>query len=401
MKKGIFLLFYMCFFAFSQLIAQKAKQDVGQFHLEIQSHADNRSMSLSYLSKDWPDLEAWRLMGRAKMNDLLNYAPIPVPLNAVVLDTIKKEGYTRYIVEYSITEHRRGGAFLLVPDGLTEPAPAVIALHDHGGFYFFGKEKIVETENPPEDLRQFIDRSYGGRTYADELARRGFVVLCPDAFYFGSQRIDISKVSENFTRIYPELQSSDEKLRIAEFNRFANAHENIMARYIFGSGATWPGILFHGDRIAVDYLLSLPQVDPKRIGCTGLSIGGFRSAHLFAMDSRISVCVDAGWMTSYPEQIDNHFRNHTWMIYIPGQLDWLDLPDVTSLSAPKPLMVINCIQDNLYTMAGMQSAVDKLDTIYKKLNASDRFQVKWYDVPHSFNVEMQDDAMDWLEHWLK
>jgi dienelactone hydrolase len=404
MNKLSFCLFTVVMIGFTQLSAQQAQQagqDAGQFYPEIQRYADSKAMSLSYLFKEWPDLEAWRKLGRSKINELLNYNPEPVPLDAKVLDSLQKEGYTRYKVEYSITEHRRTEAFLLVPDRLTRPAPAVIALHDHGGFYFFGKEKIVETEDSPEILQQFINRSYGGRTYADELARRGFVVLCPDAFYFGSQRIDVDQIPEVFTRNYQNLQSLDENNRIAEFNRFANAHENIMARYIFGSGATWPGMLFHADRVAVDYLRSLPQVDSSRIGCIGLSIGGFRSAHLFALDPGIAVCVDAGWMTSFSKQIDNHFRHHTWMIYIPGQLEWLDLPDVVSLSAPKPLMVINCEKDNLYTMDAMKSSVDKLEGIYKKLNAQEYLRVLWYDVPHSFHVDMQEEAINWLDRWLK
>ena len=71
----------------------------------------------------------------------------------------------------------------------------------------------------------------------------------------------------------------------------------------------------------------------------GLSIGGFRSAHLFGLDPRIKAGVVAGWMTSYALQLSNHLRWHTWMIYVPRQHNFLDLPDVASLNAPNPLMV--------------------------------------------------------------
>lgn len=383
------------------LMAQTGINDLGQFYPELQEYANSRSMVLSYLAKDWPEPEQWRVQGRAKMMELLGYVPEPVPLNPVILEETKKSGYTRYKVQYSLTQYRKTEAYLLIPDGLTKPAPAVIALHDHGGFYYYGKEKIVETENQPEILKEFINESYEGRTYADELARHGFIVLCPDAIYFGSQRLDLNLVSEYFTDKYPEIKSPDKNIAIETHNRFCSEYEQIMARYFFGSGSTWPGVLFHGDRVAVDYLLTRPEVDPARIGCIGLSIGGFRSAHLFGLDPRISVCVDAGWMTSYSMQIDNHLRHHTWMIYVPRQLEFLDLPDVVSLSVPKPLMIINCKKDGLYTMNAMQASADKIKTIYKKLNASDRFVTKWYDVPHSFNIGMQNDAILWLEHWLK
>ncbi len=385
----------------SGLFAQDTLHDIGQFYPEFQGYADKQPVSLSFLSKNWPEPEQWRMQSRAKMHELLAYSPASVPLSPVVLEKFKKNGYTRYKVQYNITAQRKTEAFLLIPDGLTKPAPAVIALHDHGGFYYFGKEKIVETETQPQVLKDFIKDAYGGRTYADELARRGFVVLCPDAFYFGSQRLDSEKVPEYFTNNYPELKSSDENKSIMAFNQFCGRHEEYMAKYLFDSGTTWPGVMFYGDRVSVDYLLSRPEVDPTRIGCIGLSIGGFRSAHLFGLDPRISACIDAGWMTSYKKQMDNHLRHHTWMIYVPHQLEFLDLPDVVSLNAPRPLMIINCNKDLLYTLDAMRCASDKIEAIYKKLDASDHYEAKWYDVPHSLNVEMQNDAISWLEKWLK
>jgi dienelactone hydrolase len=382
-------------------MAQTAKFDMGQHFPEFQEYATGRYLSLSYLSKDWPELEPWRILARAKMFELLGYMPEPVPLSPEILEKTKKDGYTRYKVRYSVTPYRKTEAYLLIPDGLTKPAPAVIALHDHGGFYYYGKEKITETEDQPRILKEFINEAYGGRTYADELARHGFVVLCPDAFYFGSQRLDIDLIPDNFLSDFPDIKSPDLNKAIESYNRFSSAHENILARYLFGSGTTWPGVLFHGDRVSVDYLLSRPEIDPSRIGCIGLSIGGFRSAHLFGLDPRLSACVDAGWMTSYSMQIDNHLRHHTWMIYVPRQLEFLDLPDVVSLGAPKPLMIINCNKDGLYTLDAMKAASDKIGAIYKKVNASESYVVKWYDVPHSFNVEMQNDAIQWLEQHLK
>ncbi len=374
--------------------------DVGQYYPFLQKHADRMPRSFSYLARDWPDREQWRLQGRAKMHELLAYDPPACPLNAQVLEKVQKDGYTRSLVRYSVAVDRTTDAFLLIPDNRNGPAPAVVAIHDHGGFYYFGKEKITEIEDPPEILKRFIERSYGGRTYADELARQGFVVLVPDGFYFGSQRIDAASVSTRFTSTLKDLEPGSDDY-IQKFNRFASSHETLTAKTIFTSGATWPGILFQGDQTSVDYLLMREEVDPERIGCIGLSIGGFRSAHLAGLDPRIKAAVVAGWMTTYDTLLKNHLRNHTWMIYVPGQLRYLDLPDVVSLNARRPLMVINCLQDRLFTLKGMQAAERKLDTIYKKMNAQERFKCRYYDVPHSLNVPMQNDAIKWLERWLK
>lgn len=377
-----------------------ALADVGQFYPWFQENADRQPLSLSYLSRDWEDRQQWRALGRAKMGELLAYDPPVGALNPKIVDTVKKNGFTRFRVRYSVTANRETEAFLLVPDGLDKPAPAVVAIHDHGGFYFFGKEKITTTENPPDILTRFIERSYGGRTYADELARKGFVVLVPDGFYFGSQRIDVAEVNGRFAQELREEDPSQDSY-IQKFNRFAGSHETLMAKTLFTSGATWPGILFQGDRASLDYLLTRPEVDGDRIGCIGLSIGGYRSAHLAGLDPRIKVAVVAGWMTSYGSLLKNHLRSHTWMVYVPGQLQYLDLPDVVSLNAPRPLMVINCLQDRLFTLEGMREAETKLADIYSKMGASDRFLCRYYDVPHSLNPEMQNDAIEWLSRWLK
>jgi dienelactone hydrolase len=276
----------------------------------------------------------------------------------------------------------------------------VLALHDHGGFYYFGKEKITSTERSPRALTQFIERSYGGRTYADELAQRGFVVLCPDAFYFGSQRIDVKQIPDHFTSQYPELASVETEHFIEAFNDFCWSHETVLAKYLFAAGTTWPGVLFQGDRVSVDYLLTRPEVDPERIGCMGLSIGGFRSAHLFGLDPRIRVGVVAGWMTTYTLQLFDKLRWHTWMVYVPRLIDFLDVPDVVSLNAPRPLMIINCRQDSLYPLEAMQAADRKLKAIYGKLGYEENYLCRYYDVPHSLNVAMQDDAISWLENWI-
>jgi dienelactone hydrolase len=374
--------------------------DTGSYYPWLQARADSRPMSLSYLARAWPEVEQWRIQARAKMQELLRYDTEPADLEPETLDSQDGEGFTRLTVRYQVSPGRRTEAFLLLPQGDAAPRPAVVALHDHGGFYYFGKEKLSAWDGAPEILRQFIGKSYGGRPFADELARRGYVVLCPDAFYFGSQRLDPAAVSSHFTDAHPELGADDDDVAIGAFNRFASTHEQVLAKYLFACGTTWPGVLFQGDRASLTYLLSRPEVDPSRVASMGLSIGGFRSAHLFALDPRIQLGVVAGWMPSYPRQMRRWFRNHTWMVYIPGMLEYLDVPDVVSLGAPRPLMVLNCERDGLYPLDSMQAADRKIGEVYSRVGASERYEGRFYDVPHSLPVDMQDDAFDWLDRWL-
>ena len=88
------------------------------------------------------------------------------------------------------------------------------------------------------------------------------------------------------------------------------------------------------------------------------------------------------------------------MVYIPGMLEFLDVPDVVTLGAPAPLMVLNCERDDLYPMDSMQAADTKIGEVYRRLGAGDRYRCSYYDVPHSLTVEMQEEAFTWINQWL-
>src|SRR5205823_13323079 len=106
------------------------------------------------------------------------------------------------------------------------------------------------------------------------------------------------------------------------------------------------GVMFWDDVSTVDDLRTRADVDPKRIGCVGLSVGGLRSCHLAALDERIRAAVVVGWMASFPAQLKKHVRHtigHTKVV--PGLYQHLDYPDVASLAMPAALLVINGSKD--------------------------------------------------------
>ena len=159
--------------------------------------------------------------------------------------------------------------------------------------------------------------------------------------------------------------------------------------------------MFFDDRRSVDYLLTRDEVDPERIGCCGLSIGGYRSANLAALDPRIRCAVVTGWMTTYESLLQDRLRDHTYMIYVPGIARFLDLPDVVSLTAPHPLFVQQCIRDSLYNIEGMRASCERIESIYHDIGCPERFRSSFYDTPHAFTIPMQEDAFRWLDRWLK
>ena len=80
----------------------------------------------------------------------------------------------------------RTHAWVLKPAGARAPLPGVVALYDHGHYKFFGKEKIADgPEGPLDALTGWRNTYYGGRAFANALAREGFVRSCPRCLSLG------------------------------------------------------------------------------------------------------------------------------------------------------------------------------------------------------------------------
>jgi len=275
--------------------------------------------------------------------------------------------------------------------------PAIVALQDHGGFYLWGKEKLVQVEGEASVLKKWREDYYGGNSIAAVLAKQGYVVLVIDMFYWGERRM----LLDDDPADWRERPATISQQRISAFNQRASQSEQLVGRTIFSAGFTWPGLMFWDDVRSVDYLVTRPEVDKDRIGCVGLSVGGLRSCHLAALDDRIKAAVVVGWMASFPAQLQSHVRNtigHTKVV--PGLYRYLDYPDVASLAMPNALMVINGRKDGLFELSGVEKCFEKLNACYKKADIPERVATRMYDAPHEFNGAMQEEAWAWLKRWV-
>ncbi|MGE5644648.1 MAG: dienelactone hydrolase family protein [Acidobacteriota bacterium] len=369
--------------------------------------AGKNRLALSFLDPRWKDLSAWKEIARPLFLRQLSFDPPALPLGADTLDRELRDGLEVETLSIHATEAHRIPAWLVMPSRRRGRLPGVLAMHCHGGCYVWGHGKILSHPDDPEHLVRYRQNAYG-RPYAEHLARRGFAVLVIDAFYFGLRRLAVESLqpagappaaAKALVSLAALKPKSSEWYAMAD--RICQEYEHLTAKTLFSAGITWPGLLVWDDRRSLDYLASRPEVDPDRLGCLGLSIGGLRTAHLIAADPRIKAACITGWMTEFRTQLRNHLRHHTWMIYIPGLYAAMDLPDAAGLMAPNALLVQQCSRDILYPEEGMQSSVKKLLGIWTKAGASERFRGVFHDVPHSFSPAMQEEAFQWLEKWLR
>ncbi len=248
-------------------------------------------------------------------------------------------------------------------------------------------------------MEMFIDTYYTGTPLAVGLANRGYVVLAIDSLFFGERRWKLEADDSPF-RHRLEQYPYESGEYIGQYNRMEQEIESELVRSVFYKGHTLLGIRMWDDIVSVNYLCSRPEVDIDRIGCMGLSMGGHRSGWLSAMDDRIKCSVIVGMMARHVEMIRYRIENIAWMWAAPGIYQSLDYPDIVSLAAPKPLLVQHGTQDVLFPEQTGEKAMEVIRQVYRKASCEFNFSAEIYDVPHVFNLEMQENAFTWMDRHL-
>ena len=352
---------------------------------------------MSFLEDKYTDSVAWAEEARAVLLADLHYAPEPCDPAPEVTDRADLGSYTRERIIISTTPEIRVPTYLLIPKDAPKPCPAVVCLHDHGGFYFWGKEKLVQLEDEHPALTEYKKVYYGGSSIADELAKRGFVVIVPDMLHWGERGLYLEDDPERIKKRTPDVTAQD----ILDFNARSWAHEELIGRTALTCGLTWSGIMVWDDQRVADYLLTRPEVDPKRVGCCGLSLGSVRSIYLGALHPAVRASAAVCWMAEYQPMARNNVRNGIGFTkLVPGLYNDLDWPDVGGLHLPGCLLTFNGLQDKLYPLEAAKAAVEKLQRIFAKAGANANYEGVFFDGPHEFNLDAQEKAFAWLAEKL-
>jgi len=374
---------------------------IGHYGPWAASLVEDKPPDFSFRGDKWPDLETWR---KAAYRCVQERLAIPNVGGTSEVNAGKQYSFDGLHVEelsWQLPYGRPTEAILLKPLNARGKLPGILAFHDHGGNKYFGKRKITATAQKPHPLiEEHQQNYYGGRAWANEIARRGYVVLVSDAFPFASRRVMLKDVPEHLRRGLND-EDPENPENIKAYNGWAGEHESVMAKSLFCAGTTWPGVFFAEDRVALDILCSREDVDAGRVGCGGLSGGGMRTVFAAGLDHRLKCAVCVGFMTTWRDFLLNKSFTHTWMTYVPLLPRELDFPEILGLRVPLPTLVLNDTDDFLYTVPEMERADNILREVYQKAGAGDFYKCSFYPGPHKFDNQMQVEAFDWFDRWLK
>lgn len=357
--------------------------------------------NLSFRNSQFTEVSSWKPAARKRILECLAQPPMDFKPVVSIEKTYEYDGLQVEELSWQLPYGAPTKAILLKPTGVPGKLPAILAFHDHGANKYFGRRKITKvSDNQHPLMRSHQEEYYEGKAWANEVAKRGYVVLVADAFTFASRRVMLDDVPV-FNRDGLSDQDPENPINITAYNDWAAEHEHIMAKSLFSAGTCWPAVFLNEDQVALDILSARDDVDPKNIGCAGLSGGGLRTVFSGGLDERIKCAICVGFMTTWTDFILHKSFTHTWMTYVPLLPNDLDFPEILGLRVPLPTLVLNDSDDDLYTLAEMKRADKILAEVFAKAKASEKYRCSFYPGPHKFDLAMQKEAFDWFDQWLK
>ncbi len=306
---------------------------------------------------------------RRELAELLgDFPPRPKAPAARQLSRQERDGY---VVEEFEFDNGLGSVvpgYALLPKGATRKTPGILYCHWHGGQYDIGKDELFRTNALPTPP-------------GPELAKRGFVVVAVDACCFGARNGQGPGG--------PSEKGGAGEMTASKFNLWV--------------GRSLWGTIVRDDLMALDYLCARPEVDARRIGVTGISMGATRTWWICALDDRPRTGVAVGCLTRYRDLIlTEGLKYHGIYYFVPELLKRFDTETIVALCAPRPMLFQTGDQDFGSPVQGIQAIDAAVRPIYRLYGAEERFQNLVYPgLGHVYTPEMWAKTTAWLEKELK
>lgn len=311
------------------------------------------------------------------------------PLDAKIISSKRvNDGSIREYLTFA-SEKKTGGAvervptLMIIPPDAKGRLPAVIVLHGTGGSL------------------------QGQIGFMNELVKRNIIAVAIDARYHGD-RVPEAKGSAAYNQAILKAWKSKP-----------------------GEAMEHP---FYYDTVwdlwrLVDYLETRDDVDAKKIGMIGFSMGGIQTYLAASVDERIACSVPAIAVQSFRWSLENDQWQgrantiklaHTeaakdlgepainrkvcralWNKIVPGILDDFDCPSMLRLHAPRPMLIVSGTKDGNCPYGGAKLAIAAAEKAYKDAGKADRLHVLVEEVGHTVTAKQRAAALDWFEKWLK
>ena len=325
------------------------------------------------------DFGAWQIATRARLFDLLGFSLMDrVPIEVRELDRVQIAGGIVRTHAMLQVEHNVWMPFYLLE-------PQVPKLDAHGckrcyicphGHQGAGAASVAGVTGVPavDDAVRKFNYDYGLR-----LARMGYVTVCPDARGWGYRR--------------------DWKGQGDDENSFLRGTCLNQARMAEPLGLTVAGLNAWDNMRLIDYLEARGDIAMDDLGCFGFSGGGYMTLYLAALDPRVRKAFVSGYLYGVDDSL-LHLNGNCSCNYVPGLWRLLDMGDIASLIAPRPLLVQSCEGDHLNGARGLANVDEQLDIVrdaYKLVGHADGLSHEVCPGGHHLGVAHLAEDIEWLD----
>jgi dienelactone hydrolase len=299
--------------------------------------------------------------------------PERTPLKAQVVGRLKGDGYRVEKLLYESEPRHHVTALLYLPEG-KPPYPAVLVPCGHSL-----NGKAAETYQRVSIL----------------LARNGCAALCYDPIGQGERYQILSDRPQERFRDAPRSKTPHPR---AQFSPTTEHTLVGVGSILVGTNAAryriWDGIR------SLDYLAGRPDIDARRLGCTGNSGGGTLTSYLMALDDRVACAAPGCFLTTYRRLIDTVGPQDAEQ-NIFGQIAFgLDEAEYVLLRAPKPTLLLAGTRDATFDITGTWDVFRDAKRFYGRFGFPERVDLAEADLPHGFSRPLREASVRWMRRWL-
>ncbi|MEN8230004.1 MAG: hypothetical protein ABFS38_17725 [Bacteroidota bacterium] len=310
---------------------------------------DNALSDINSL-KEWEDQRAQRYN---EFIEMMGIQDMPVDgkrsdLNIRHTGTIQEDGFRIEKLYYESLPGLYVPANLYIPDGMEEPGPAILYLCGHS-----------------------ITQKVRYQPYPRKFAELGFVCLIIETIQMGEVR---------------------------------GEHHGCYARgwfQLYSRGYNPGGVELWNAIRGLDLLSERPEVDPEKLGVTGLSGGGSQSWYIAAADPRVKAASPVCGASTLKAQITTRTVDGHCDCMMPINTYQIDFQDIGALIAPRPLLIAQADRDGLNTIESVRELYNDTKKMYDLYGVPENLGLVESPGGHSYHkISRQEIHSFFIEHLM-
>jgi dienelactone hydrolase len=161
-----------------------------------------------------------------------------------------------------------------------------------------------------------------------------------------------------------------------------------------------PGRYFVWDGIrAIDYLLTREEVDPERIGVTGLSGGGTQTTYISIFDERVKAVAPSCYITGFRRLLESIGPQDAEQNFYHAVARGLTHADFLEVRAPRPTLIVATTRD-FFSIQGARETHAEAKKAYAALGHEDHLLLSEDDYEHGFTAKNRRATYAFFQRFL-